>query len=271
MIQRGKYYIFQPFDNSEDIPMYYRSNYEIPNENLTSVRNYIDQKYGEVKETIQKSSETRALKKDYDLESVLPYYMDRPENHIVGIISKNTSNEPDIFKVRPPLKKSADKKRGTGIYSLTGATCATSKDKEFLFNVVKKLEKQVDTKVTKKTTREETCSDIKDLLLYLEKYSTTKDDNKMTYIMIPNDHPKYPFPFNLEDRVKYYLNKVKDIIKREFDHTVTKENNGTFLNFTKMKTYTIEIKRNSYIDANKSAIEKLGFSLNKGNYLLEIK
>jgi hypothetical protein len=272
MIQRGKYYIFQPFDNSEDIPMYYRTNYEIPNENLTSVKNYIDMKYGTVKETIQKSTETRALKKDYDLESVLSYYVDRPENHIVGIISKNlSSDEGDIFKIRPPLKKAADKKRGTGIYSLTGATCATSKDKEFLFNVVKKLEKQVNTKIEKKTTREETCNDIKDLLLYLEKYSTTKDDNKMTYVMIPSNHPDYQFPFNLEDRVKYILNKVKDIVKREFDHTVIKDNNGTFLNFTKLKTYTIEIKKNSYIEANKSAIEKLGFTLNKGLFTVEIK
>ena len=271
IIQRGKYYIFQPFDNSESIPMYYRTNYELTNENLTPVKNYIEQKFGQVKDT-EKVIETKIITKDYDLDSVISYYMGRPENNIVGIVSKNlnkqvntgTNEVDDVFKIRPPLKKLEDKKRGTGIYSLTGATCATSKDKPYLLALIKKLEKQVDkTFPGKKTTREEMCINIMTMLLYLEKYATTKDDNKMTYVMIPADHPLYTFPYNLEDRIKYVIQKVKDITQREFEHTVIKTNDGTFNDIKNLKSYTLQIKKNSYIDENKSKMEKLGFKLNK--------
>ena len=40
-------------------------------------------------------------------------------------------------------------------------------------------------------------NDIKNTLLDYEKYSTGKD--KMTYVMIPANHPEYRFPYNLED------------------------------------------------------------------------
>ena len=279
IIQRGKYYIFQPFDNNESIPMYYRTNYELTNENLTPVKNYIEQKFGQVKDTVQKVIETKITTRDYDLDSVISYYMGRPENNIVGIVSKNlnklansgTNEVDDIFKIRPPLKKLEDKKRGTGIYSLTGATCATSKDKPYLLALIKKLEKQVDkTFPGKKTTREDMCINIMTMLLYLEKYSTTKDDNKMTYVMIPADHPLYTFPYNLEDRIKYVLQKVKDITQREFEHTVIKNNDGTFNDIKNLKSYILQIKKNSYIDENKTKMEKLGFKLEKSYYELVI-
>ena len=106
------------------------------------------------------------------------------------------------------------------------------------------------------------------ILLYLEKYSTTKDGNKMTYMMIPADHPLYPFPFNLEDRVKYLLQKVKEIIDREFEHTVSKSNDGSFNDIKKQKSYTIEIKNNKYLEDNKTKIEKLGFKIVKSNYVM---
>ena len=46
LIQRGKYYIFQPFDDNEDIPLYYRENFELDVENNIPIKNYIEQKYG---------------------------------------------------------------------------------------------------------------------------------------------------------------------------------------------------------------------------------
>ena len=70
----------------------------------------------------------------------------------------------------------------------------------------------------KKETRELLCNFIRDKLLYLEKYSTTADKNKVTYVMIPYDHPTFKFPFNLEDRLKYKISKLKKIINREFDY-----------------------------------------------------
>ena len=278
IIQRGKYYIFQPFDNNEKIPMYYRTNYELTSDNLTPVNNYIKQRFGQVKEVEQKAVET-IVTKDYNLDSVAYYYRDRPENNIVGFVSKNlnklantgTNEVDDIFKIRPPLEKISAKKRGTGIFSLTGATCATSKCKSYLLGLIKILEKQVDKKIVgARNTREDICINIMTMLLYLEKYATTKANNKMTYIMIPSDHPLYTFPYNLEDRIKYVLQKVKDTIQREFEHTVISHKEGSFKDITHLQSYIVQIKKTSYIENNKTLIEKIGFKLKQSNYELVI-
>ena len=58
-------------------------------------------------------------------------------------------------------------------------------------------------------------------LLDLEKFSTGK--NKMTYMMIPANHPIYPFPYNLEDRADYIENKLKVLTNNLADITVKKE------------------------------------------------
>jgi hypothetical protein len=42
-------------------------------------------------------------------------------------------------------------------------------------------------------------------LFDLEKYSTTKDKNKMIYLIVP----KNDFPLNLEDRVDYIINNIQ--------------------------------------------------------------
>ena len=278
LIQRGKYYIFQPFDDNEDIPMYYRVNYELTNENLTPVKNYIKTKYGDVKEDkIEKKKDT-VSKKEYDFTSVMDYYEKRNENFIVGIISMNlnklVSESDDIFKVRPPLGKLGDKKRGTGIYSLTGAVCATSKDKDTLLKTIKKLKSMIDNASqleNELNTRDNMCNYIMKMSLYLEKYSTTKDNNKITYVMIPADHKKYKFPFNLEDRVKHTISKLKEIILREFDYVVKKEKNGTFENIKHLTNYIIEVKSNEkYIEPHKKDLEKMGFIKEKNTYILNI-
>ena len=274
LIQRGKYYIFQPFDNNEDVPMYYRTNFELKPENMTPVKNYVEQKFGKMKETVQDTNEVRQIKKDYDFDSVLPYYIARSENFIVGVISKNHNigdEMTDIFKIRPPLAKSADKKRGTGIYSLMGATCSTSKDKQYLLTAIKKLKGMVDKDFSEDMpTREDMCNNIKTMLLYLEKYSTTKNDNKKTYVMIPSNHTSYPFPYNLEDRIKHIIQSVKDITNRDNSITVTKGKEGTFSTTSKnilhnLLSYKIVIRKDKYIIENKAKLEKLGFSFEGGD------
>jgi hypothetical protein len=277
LIQRGKYYIFQSFDSNEDIPMYYRSNYNLTNENLTPIKNYIEMNYGKVKDVVQKTDNIVA-KKEYDFETVTSYYLNRPENYIVGIVSKNINkvdniNETnDVFKIRPALQKKGDKKRGTGIYSLTGAVCATSKDKPFLLNTIKKIKSKIDKNfINKLSTREDMCNSIMIMLLYLEKYATSKDDNKITYVMIPANHTLYPFPYNLEDRIKYNLQKVKDIVgENTFEHSIKKENNGTFNEFTNLRSYILEITNDKKIEKHKTEMEKLGFTLDKSKYIMNI-
>ena len=266
IIQRDKYYIFQPFDDNENIPMFYRLNYETIPENMTPIKNYVELKYGKnIKDHIIIDKVDTSMKQEYDFESTMDYYNKRAENFIVGIISRNTNKllsiNDDIFKIRPSLSTTHDKKRGVGIYSMTGTVCATSKDKKYLSNIITKLNKL--TNVIKpgdmKSTRNNMCNYIMILLMYLEKYSTSKNNNKITYIMIPNNHPKYEFPYNLEDRVKNTINNIKSIIARDFDYVVKKENNGTFDNLKNQINYMVEIKRDTNIDTHINDIKKIGF------------
>ena len=277
LIQRGNYYIFQPFDDTEDIPMYNRQNYEFETENMIPLKNYFIQKYGDTKDkTIKEVDVKKTKSKSYDFESTNEYYDIRTDNFIVGIIDKNTnklaSETDDLFKIRPPLKKSTDKKRGTGIYSLKGAVCSTSKDKEYLLKVLEKLFKMTkDTsKLPTKASRETICEQIKNILMYLEKYSTSKDNNKLTYVMIPADHPIYEFPYNLEDRVKARIKQVKKLVKRDFDSVVKKMNDGEFMGKKNMKSYFIEIKKDKYISQYHTELERMGFRFDNNKYIMII-
>ena len=75
----------------------------------------------------------------------MDYYDDRKEFKFIGIIDKETNRRKskrveeikDVFKIREKRDKVLDKKRGTGIPSLKGAVCATSKQKEYLEELAK--------------------------------------------------------------------------------------------------------------------------------------
>jgi DNA polymerase III delta prime subunit len=284
LIQRGKHYIFQPFDDNEETPMYYRVNYELNSENMTPVKNYVENKFGkDLEKGVKEDKKEIVSKKEYDFASVMDYYEKRNENFIVGIISMNQNKydteKDDIFKIRPPLQKSDSKKRGTGIYSLTGAVCSTSKDKEYLLKTIKKLKGlisnfyddiDIDNSNNLLNTRDNMCNYIMKLSLFLEKYSTTKDDNKITYVMVPANHKVYPFPYNMEDRVKHIIKTITTMIDREFEYVVRKEKNGSFENIDNLVSYVIDIKANKYIDAHSKEMAKMGFKLVKNNYNLII-
>ena len=86
------------------------------------------------------------MKSIYDFESVLEYYDSRPEFKFVGIIDsesvikKNLSVDKvnDVFKIREKRNKILEK-RGTGIPSLKGAVCSTSKVENIYKVFVKRL------------------------------------------------------------------------------------------------------------------------------------
>ena len=203
--------------------------------------------------------------------------MERDEYSIVGIIDKNlnklASEEDDLFKIRPPRAKILEKKRGTGIPTLKGAVCSTSKSKPHLLKLLAKLPnvKSEEIDSIKKDTREDLCNFIRDKLLHLEKYSTSAKKNKVTYVMIPFDHPNYQFPFNLEDRIKYKLNRLKSIVNRDIDYKTIKGNNGTFMKEKNLPTYQIEFSNNKYAEEAKSELEKEGFKLEKNKWILKIE
>jgi superfamily II DNA or RNA helicase len=184
IIQRGKYYIFQPFNENEDVPMYYRTTYKKELLNELSLGNYIKE-FKEFKETKQVKKKEEGY--EYDRE----YYDKLPENEYVGIIDKNISNrksailgEGDIFKIRKKLSL-GEKKRGIGMTSFKGAVCSV-KEKYEIDEIAKSLGiKDLE------NSRIKLCEMIKEKLWEKQK----KDINK-TYLIVPKNHPKYKFPLN---------------------------------------------------------------------------
>jgi hypothetical protein len=266
LIQRGKYFIFQPFNENEDVPMYYRQHMNIEQINQVSLNNFVKQNYKDYKkfETIKEES---VEEKHYNFEDVNKYYDERDENFIVGIIDKNinklASTDIDSFKIREPRAKILDKKRGTGIPTYNGAVC-TTKSKEYLIDVVKKIPNITKEEIDKfkKLSRHFICNELKEKLLYLEKYSTTKDNNKVTYIMIPKDHKIYPFPYNLEDRVKYIIKDIKNI-SPDIDVLVKKkkDSNDNFI-------YELSFETDKFIKEKYDQVKQFGFELKNKTWLI---
>ena len=86
LIQRKQYYIFQPFDENENVPMYYRENVNIENVNRVQLKSFIKQKYGDIKVNTNIEDVVASTKKQvgYDFDSTIDYYDNRDENFIVG-------------------------------------------------------------------------------------------------------------------------------------------------------------------------------------------
>lgn len=218
LIYINKYYIFQPYNQNEDIPMFYRTTFDTKISNQLSLYNFIKDtpKYKEfrnnqniVSDISGTGTESEKEVSFYDYESVLPYYDAREEFKYVGVIdkelnrgkSKDFNEHKDVFKIREKRRKHSDKKREVGIPTIMGSVCATSKDKEYLLKIAKELNITVN-----KNTRFNICQEIKEKMLLLEKHS----DN-ITYIIIPKNHPEYVFPYNLKDRVKYITEEIEKI------------------------------------------------------------
>lgn len=210
LIYRGMYYIFNPFNKSEDVPMYYRIKSEPIISNTVYLEKYLSDKYD--LSNVQHIDDTSGVKKLlYDFDSNMEYYENRDEYDYVGIIDKVSlkssehNKEIDEFKIREKRPKIIIKKREAGVSSFKGSVCGTSKDKEYLVKIIKKL----NIPLAIEGTRTNLCEIIKNRLFDLEKYSTSKLKNKKTYMIIPLNHPTIPFPLNLEDRTKYILDEIQ--------------------------------------------------------------
>ena len=277
LIYRDKYYIFQPFGEKEDVPMYYRQTYQKPLLHKLSVYNYMKntnayQDYVKDSDQVEPGDVFRD-EFAYDFESVQEYYDDKNRNEFayVGIIDREPSRRKalhpddvkDVFKLRQKRDKILEKKRGTGIASWKGAVCRTSRDRDFLLDVIKKL--GMDVKKHKHTTREKLCSIIKDELLRREKYGTTKNKDKMTYMIIPRNHAMYPFPYNLEDRVKFINREISDKIKIKLDiqsDKIVKKNEPP--------KYKITIKGAERLGEHAELLTNLGGQKVKNTWVFEV-
>jgi len=273
LIQRGKYYIFQPFNENEDVPMYYRQTLQFKQNNMVSLNNYVTDNFKAVAEKEEMEQDKKSEKVvGYNFDDTLDYYMEREENFIVGIIDKNTnklaSNEIDLFKIREPRAKVLDKKRGTGIPTFKGAVCSTSKDKEYLMKLIRMIPNisKEEIKRIDNLTREDICLEIKEKLLYLEKYSTSKDNNKITYVMVPYDHMTYPFPYNMEDRIKDRMKRINKTAGYSVDILTKKEKNKEG-----NPMYEMSIKNDKKIANLLPELRKMGFIMDDNIWKLKIE
>ena len=169
-----------------------------------------------------------------------------------------------MFKIRDRRSKILDKKRGTGISSFKGAVCNTSKSKGFL----KKVANYIGVSIVALDSKMSLCEKIKEKLLFLEKYSTEKKKNKMTYMIIPYNHPIYPFPYNLEDRVVYIKDKIGEKIK--FDIKLTTKTIKQKINKISVNTYKIEIKDVPRLKDFRGFLKSLGAKKKKDMWIIEV-
>jgi len=214
LIYRKNFYIFSPFDENETLPMYYRRNYVSNVYNKIGLENYIKHTSGidisDDENDMTDGAKKRLIeRKDYHFDQVRDYYDNRHENKWVGIIvqKKNPKSLTDLdeFNVRKAMPKNLNKKRESGVPTWFGAVCAVAKDKDTLMDISKSLNLKAD----KTDQREKICELIRERLIDLEKYGTSNDKNKATYLIVPSNHPSFPFPLNLEDRCKHVINTIK--------------------------------------------------------------
>jgi hypothetical protein len=265
LIYLDGYYIYQPFDEVENVPMYYRTTYRFNYESKLSLHNYlINNNY--ISSNINSDSESKFnIQSEYNFEDVMDYYDNRNEYKIVGIIDKETNKSQfksatdikDVFKIREKRNKVLEKKRGTGIPSIKGAVCATSKQKEYLETLLKEL----GIKIQKTDmTRDDICNDIMNKLIELEKYSTGK--NKITYIMIPNNHPTLKFPLNLEDRVEYLQNYINKILAKNINFDIKNDNKTKSIKLSfKITEKLNNDNKNKFIKIGLTTLDNLKWSV----------
>lgn len=280
LIYINKYYIFQPFDQNENVSMYYRTKNMNQLTQKISLHNYLKNtnEYKNYKsKNIQESDSIKetSLRDDtviYNFDDIMDYYDERDEFKYVGIIDKEISRRKmkqideikDVFKIREKRAKILEKKRGTGIPSLKGAVCATSKNKKYLERIAKHL----DIDIKNIDTRTDICEIIKNKMLLLEKYSTK--NNKLTYVIIPFNHPLYKFPYNLEDRIDYIIQQIKKKINIKLNISITslKQNIINHSNKIEYPIYYIHIKNDSQLQKYTDVLTSFDFQLNNNEWLL---
>ena len=281
LIYRDNYYIFQPFDQNEEVPLYYRNTNTRDINYKLSLYNYL--KNSDIYQKLKGDRDGKKYTNDieskkgleyvntYDFDATAEYYEERDEYEIVGIIDKETTRKSnkradeikDVFTIREKMPKILLKKRGTGIPSLKGAVCFTSKSREYLDEKAKLL----GITLKPEMTRNEICGALEQKLLEKEKYATDKDKNKMTYIRIPANHPKYKFPYNLEDRVKFIVSKIRSEIKQVLNITTSKE---TKENKSKPK-YLIHIEYKPILNDYKEFLRQYDAKFSEGNVTIVIE
>jgi hypothetical protein len=275
LIYRKNFYIAQRFDENENLPMYYRRTFTAILPNKLGLREYLGaEELPQSKQQEEVTDTGKTIKKVvtgivYNFQAGQEYYDNRPEFTYVGIIDQEPVKrrtqagdiefkEHDEFKIREKRPKVISKRRETGIPSFRGSVCHNSKDKEYLVKVAK----SIGLKGKGELTRTSICDQIKDRMFALEKYSTGK--NKMTYLIIPVNHPTIPFPLNLEDRLNHILEDIKHETRIVLDYNIKKvKESGVYPDIDYVK-YIIQFTKAA--DKYADILKKYGAVKNNGIY-----
>lgn len=282
----GVNYIFQPFDEPETVPLYYRTTVTKHVTQQLSLYNYLKTNpiYQQFKESKgkRKQDQEKELREDqpfYNFEDALDYYDSREENDYVGFIDKEVSRRKnksldemkDVFKIREKRAKILEKKRGSGIPTFFGSSCVT-KSKKYLEKLSKKINADV-----KGRTRFNLCEAIENRLLFLEKYSLKEDGNSKTYVIIPVNNPKYPFPYNLFDRCNDRIEKIKkeigkvDVSIKKIKKEDWSKNKSWSKEEVGMPSYELHIKDNDKLKNHLEFLKNLGFEKQSKDLILLIE
>jgi superfamily II DNA or RNA helicase len=218
LIQRGDYYIFQPFGYDTKLPIYLRDDYELQYNNNITINEFL-----QTKNLLQKVEHNDEDPK-YNFYSKFNITNDREEHDIVGFIKyvriKGTNRYKTIFNLRLKRKKDNVKKREKGLPSLDGANCLTKSK----YDLIQISNKYLSLNIDKQKTIKQICNVIKEKLLELEK--NTKGKKKKKYVYIQNNHPDYVIPYNLEDRIDIWYKNIKDYFKNNSETIQIEINNN---------------------------------------------
>jgi hypothetical protein len=100
----------------------------------------------------------------------------------------------------------------------------------------------------------------------LEKYATSKDNNKITYVMVPYDHPTYPFPYNMEDRIKDRIKRINKLAGYSVDILTKKQKNKE-----DKPTYELSFKNDKKFANLLPELRKMGFNMTDNMWILTIE
>lgn len=263
----NKFYIFQPLWEPTNQTIFDRENYHYKINIQVSLNDFLKSN------NLLKDEETNEKNVNYDFESHKDYYLSKEEFDIVGVIDKEPNKKKakseikDVFKIRKKLKeikgKDKNKKRLSGLQSYNGSVCFNS----YTYEEIKKFCKLLNIDLENKyISRYNLCQILRNVMMEKEKYTT----DKKTYVIIPFNHPDYPFPYNIHDRVKY----IKKRLQHKFidDLTIIINQKNIKNNIPKAYEMIVKINKGVNVEIIKKYLKKKNYKFeeNKGESFIKI-
>lgn len=240
LIYVNGFYIFQEIGKPENLNIENRFYYPEKRNDILTLNEYLSSKNIDQQE-----------KKDVYIYN-MDYYQSHKEFKYVGCIAKETNRKnykslqdlKDVFKLKI---KNTDK-----TVTFLGSVCFNSYEFETLKNVY--LDLKPKAKISN-NSRVCLCDEIQKILMLKEKF---RDNNEVSMI-IPENHPTLPFPYNVNDLI--------DTITKEYN--IKNVNLTANVKYPDSETVVISIADNQYITENPEPLLKRHFVHSKNKWELK--